>query len=185
MREIFAETEIYSQICLAKRDSPSWSLWKQTFLIWNEGNNQILVPVQFKSELRKAEPQFILLSAHVCLHALRLSGLDRRGLISNLCLRGIMADLRLSADELRPIVQEVVRAVMDELTSMNQLVHGKLAITEEQAAELLDLNPWQLRDLRLSGKIGFTRIVGNRVRYALPDLLDYLRRNHQPGMEGR
>lgn len=96
-----------------------------------------------------------------------------------------MADLRLNADELRPIVQEVVRMVMDEMTSLNHLVHGKLALTEEQAAELLDLNPWQLRDLRLAGKIGFTRIVGNRVRYTLSDLLDYLRQHHQPGKEGR
>ena len=74
---------------------------------------------------------------------------------------------------------------MDEMTSLNHLVHGKLALTEEQAAELLDLNTWQLRDLRLVGKIGFTRIVGNRVRYTLPDLLEYLRRNHQAGKEAR
>jgi hypothetical protein len=96
-----------------------------------------------------------------------------------------MADLQLSTDEIRPMVQEVVRAVMDEMTNLNHLIHGKLALTEEQAAELLDLNPWQLRDLRLVGKIGFTRIVGNRVRYTLPDLLEYLRRNHQAGKEGR
>jgi hypothetical protein len=96
-----------------------------------------------------------------------------------------MADFQLSAGELRPLVQEVIRAVMDELTEMHHLVHGKLALTEEQAAELLDLNPWQLRDLRLAGKIGFTRIVGNRVRYIVSDLMDYLRRNHQSGKEGR
>lgn len=96
-----------------------------------------------------------------------------------------MADLRLSADELRPIVQEVVRTVIDELTNLNQLVHGKLALSEEDAAELLDLNSWQLRDLRLAGKIGFTRIVGNRVRYIVPDLLDYLRHHHQASKEDR
>jgi hypothetical protein len=80
-------------------------------------------------------------------------------------------------------VQEVVQVVMDELTNLNQLVHGKIAVPEEQAAELLGLNPWQLRDLRLAGKIGYTRIVGNRVRYTLPDLHDYLRRHHVPGKE--
>jgi hypothetical protein len=95
-----------------------------------------------------------------------------------------MADLQLNGDELRPIVQEAVRLAIAELVDLNQLVHGKLALTEEQAAELLDLNPWQLRDLRLAGKIGFSRIVGNRVRYTQADLLDYLRRNHQPGKEG-
>jgi len=96
-----------------------------------------------------------------------------------------MADLRLNGDELRPVVEQVVRAVLDELSGMNLLVHGKLALTEAQAAELLDLNPWQLRDLRLAGKIGFTRIVGNRVRYTQADLLDYLRRHHEPGKEAR
>ena len=122
---------------------------------------------------------------HLPVHAPRLSGLERRGLKLNLCVRDVMADFQLSAGELRPLVQEVVRAVMDELTEIHHLIHGKLAITEEQAAELLDLNPWQLRDLRLAGKIGFTRIVGNRVRYTVPDLLDYLRRNHRPGKEVR
>src|SRR5262249_25020196 len=119
------------------------------------------------------------------LHAPRLSGLDRRGLFFNLCVRGIMADLRLSGDELRPVVQEVVRAVLDEFTGIKQLVHGKLALTEEQAACLLGLNPWQLSDLRLAGNTGFSRIVGNRVRYTVADLLDYLRQYHQPGREGR
>lgn len=96
-----------------------------------------------------------------------------------------MADLQLTSEEIRPLVQEVVRAVLDEMDQLKHLIHGKLALTEEQAAELLDLNPWQLRDLRLAGKIGFTRIVGNRVRYTLQDLLLYLRRHHQPGKEGR
>lgn len=96
-----------------------------------------------------------------------------------------MADLQLTSDEIRPLVQEVVRAVLDEMDQLKHLVHGKLALTEGQAAELLDLNSWQLRDLRLAGKIGFTRIVGNRVRYTLQDLLLYLRRHHQAGNEGR
>lgn len=97
---------------------------------------------------------------------------------------GIMADLQLNGDELRPIVQEAVRLAIAELVDLNLLVHGKLALSEAHAAELLDLNPWQLRDLRLAGKVSFSRIVGDRVRYTQADLLDYLRRNHQPGKEG-
>ena len=96
-----------------------------------------------------------------------------------------MADLQLTSEEIRPLVHEIVRAVLDEMDQLKHLVNGKLALTEEQAAELLDLNSWQLRDLRLAGKIGFTRIVGNRVRYTLQDLLLYLRRHHQAGKEGR
>jgi hypothetical protein len=95
-----------------------------------------------------------------------------------------MADLQLSADELRPIVQEVVRLVIEELAGMNQLVHGKLALTEPHAAELIELHPWQLRDMRLDEKIGYSRIVGNKVRYSVADLLDYLRRtHHEPGKQ--
>jgi hypothetical protein len=94
-----------------------------------------------------------------------------------------MADIRLCGDELRPVIQDVVRTVIEELTRMSQLMHGKLAVTEEQAAELLDLNPWQLRDIRLAGKIEFSRIVGNKIRYTLSDLLDYLRKHHQRGKE--
>ncbi len=102
---------------------------------------------------------------------------------SSTCVRDVMADFRLSADELRPIVQEVVRVVIDELTNLDHLVNGKLALNEEQAADLLGLNPWQLRDLRLAEKIGYTRIVGNRVRYTLSDLHGYLRRHHVPGKD--
>lgn len=96
-----------------------------------------------------------------------------------------MADLRLSSEELRPIVREVVRLVIEELVELNQLVHGKLALTEPHAAELIELNSWQLRDLRLDGKIGFSQIVGGKIRYLQSDLLDYLRRTHQPGKEDR
>ncbi|MEZ6142059.1 MAG: hypothetical protein R3B84_15955 [Zavarzinella sp.] len=92
-----------------------------------------------------------------------------------------MADIQLRVGELQPLVQEIVREVINELTDMNSLIHGKLALSENKAAELLELNQWQLRDLRLAGKIGFSRIVGNRIRYSIVDLLDYLRRNHHPG----
>ena len=44
---------------------------------------------------------------------------------------------------------------------------------------MLGLHSWQLRDLRLSGKIGYSRIVGNKVRYTADDLLDYLQHNHE------
>jgi len=73
-----------------------------------------------------------------------------------------MADLRLSTEELQPLVKEVLKVVLAEQNQVQQLLNGKMAIREEQAAELLGLNPWQLRDLRLAGKIGFHRIVGNR-----------------------
>lgn len=92
-----------------------------------------------------------------------------------------MAELRLDASELRPVVQEVVAAVLQEFEGRRALLNGKLAIPENEAAQLLGLNVWQLRDIRLSGKIGHTRIVGNRIRYTTEHLTDYLEKNDQPG----
>jgi hypothetical protein len=96
-----------------------------------------------------------------------------------------MAELRLDRDELKPVVKEIVNLVFAELQQFRLLVSGKLALTEPEAAGLLGLHAWQLRDLRLAGKIGHSRIVGNKVRYTVDDLLDYLRQGHEPGTGGR
>ena len=95
-----------------------------------------------------------------------------------------MAEIRFDPSELRPLVQEITSAVLYELEQRRLLVNGKLAHTEAEAADLLGLHSWQLRDLRLAGKIGHSRIVGNRVRYTVDDLTKYLRRGHEPGTEG-
>jgi hypothetical protein len=96
-----------------------------------------------------------------------------------------MADLRIDTAELRPLVQAVVAEVLTELAEHRQLVNGHLAVSEAEAAALLDLNPWQLRDLRLAGEIGYSRIVGNRIRYTADDLRAYLRRRREPGKSER
>lgn len=64
------------------------------------------------------------------------------------------------------------------MANMRLLLNGRLAVDETEAADLLDLNSWQLRDLRLASKIGYSRIVGDRVRYTADDVLDYLCRCH-------
>jgi hypothetical protein len=92
-----------------------------------------------------------------------------------------MADLRISPEELQPLVRQIVEAVLAETRRQEQFLNGKLAVPEAEAAALLALNPWQLRDLRLAGKINHSRIVGGRVRYTADDLLDYLRHHHEAG----
>lgn len=92
-----------------------------------------------------------------------------------------MADLKLSPDELRPLVKDIVAAVLAETEQARQILAGKLAIPEAEAAQLLDLNSWQLRDVRRAGKIHFHRIVGNRIRYTLDDLMAYLRQHRHEG----
>ncbi len=57
---------------------------------------------------------------------------------------------------------------------------GKLAVDEKEAASLLGLNPWQLRDIRRDGRIEHHRIVGGRIRYTAEHLRDYLAQGHEP-----
>jgi hypothetical protein len=92
-----------------------------------------------------------------------------------------MADLRISPEELQPLVRQIVEAVLAETRQQEKFLNGKLAVPETEAAGLLALNPWQLRDLRLAGKINHSRIVGGRIRYTADDLLEYLRRHHEAG----
>ncbi len=93
----------------------------------------------------------------------------------------VMAELRIDPAELKSLVRDIVTSVLQELEQHRLLVNGKLALSEPEAAELLGLHPWQLRDVRLAGKIGHTRITGNKVRYSLEDLQSYLAQGHEPG----
>lgn len=47
-------------------------------------------------------------------------------------------------------------------------------LTETEAAAQLQLTVRQLADERRRGRIAFSRIVGNRVRYTLADLDEYI-----------
>ncbi len=95
-----------------------------------------------------------------------------------------MADLRIDAAELRPLVQAIVAEALTALEGRRQLLSGRLAVSEAEAADLLGLHQWQLRDIRLSGKIGYSRIVGGRIRYPADDLANYLRqRCREPGKD--
>lgn len=96
-----------------------------------------------------------------------------------------MAELRIDPAELKDLIQEIATQVVDRLSQQQQLLKGKLAISEPEAAELLSLNTWQLRDLRLARKIGHSRIVGNKVRYTMHDLTAYLQNGHEAGTNGR
>jgi hypothetical protein len=86
------------------------------------------------------------------------------------------------ADKEAAEVESLIRTILSELlanTQQPQLpFNGKLAVDEKEAADLLGLNPWQLRDLRTSGKISHHRIVGGRVRYTPDDLKAYLDSGH-------
>jgi len=92
-----------------------------------------------------------------------------------------MAELKVSPEELKPLLIDIVRAVLDEHDRARRATNGSAVLTEAEAASFLGLNPWQLRDLRLSGKLSYHRIVGGRIRYTLDDLLAYLRQCRREG----
>ena len=84
---------------------------------------------------------------------------------------------------LRPLIKAVLSEALPELLKqelLRDVLDGRIAYTEPEAAKKLGLNPWQLRDIRLANKIGHTRIVGKRVRYLPADLIAYLQTHHQP-----
>jgi excisionase family DNA binding protein len=50
----------------------------------------------------------------------------------------------------------------------------KVGYSEEEAARLLSLNTWTLRDMRRRGEIKASVCVGRRIRYTRGDLERYL-----------
>lgn len=72
----------------------------------------------------------------------------------------------MDADALRSLVRE---AVADAVARA-----ARPCYTEAEAAALLGVGPHVLRDERLRGRIGCSRIAGRRVRYTPADLDAYL-----------
>jgi hypothetical protein len=89
-----------------------------------------------------------------------------------------MAEIHCDAAELRQLVKAVVAETIAELSS-KLADDGRLAYSEAEAADQLGIKSHVLRDERLRGRVGHTRIAGGRVRYTRQDLLDYLGRNRE------
>lgn len=83
--------------------------------------------------------------------------------------------ISLNADDIRPIV----RTILAEMATENKDDLGYLS--EADAAVLLGVKRHVLRDLRRRGLIGYSQIVGRRIRYKRSDLLGYLERCHVSG----
>jgi hypothetical protein len=79
--------------------------------------------------------------------------------------------VHLDAQELRPLMEQVVREVLAQLEADHRQIGDDVApYSEPEAAARLGMLPHQLRDERRRGRIGHCRIVGNRVRYTDNDL---------------
>jgi hypothetical protein len=82
--------------------------------------------------------------------------------------------LQVQAEALRLLIEAVVEETIARLESARALLAGKLAYSEEEAARLLSIESWVLRDERRRGRIQASQIVGNRIRYTHDDLVRYL-----------
>lgn len=85
--------------------------------------------------------------------------------------------VNFSPDDLRPLVATIVTEALAQLRTDEAALGDKLAFDEREAARLLGLEPHQLRDERLRGRIAASQIVGRRIRYRRDDLLTYLTRH--------
>jgi hypothetical protein len=93
--------------------------------------------------------------------------------------------LHIEPEVLRPLVEEVVAEAIARLESARGALGGKLAYSEGEAARLLSLEPWVLRDERQRGRIQASQIVGNRIRYTHDDLVRYLAGRRWSGNRAR
>lgn len=82
--------------------------------------------------------------------------------------------LELNSEELRPLIQAVVKETLTQVESDRAKLDDKLAYSEQEAARMLGLDYHVLRDERLRGRIKASQIVGRRIRYTQADLLEYL-----------
>jgi hypothetical protein len=83
-------------------------------------------------------------------------------------------ELSVDPEQLRQLIGEAVRAYIEQAGAGGFQQDGRLAFTEEEAAEKLGLAEHVLRDERLRGRIKASKIVGARIRYTLLDLQAYL-----------
>jgi hypothetical protein len=81
--------------------------------------------------------------------------------------------IELENSDLAPMVRRIVAQTLAELQNDGDRL-DKLAFTEPEAAALLSMEPWQLRDERRDGRIGASVGRGGKILYAKSDLLRYL-----------
>lgn len=81
--------------------------------------------------------------------------------------------ITIDTDALRPLITEIVRAVLEETGATQDRLGDRLGYTEAEAAELLGLARHQLRDARLRREISAVKI-GKRFIYSRASLATYL-----------
>lgn len=81
-------------------------------------------------------------------------------------------NLKLEAsdiDELRPVIQATVCAILEEIKPMDARLKDRIAFSEKEAAELMGVPQHVLRDARYRGEVSAKRL-GKKVMYSLHEL---------------
>ena len=84
--------------------------------------------------------------------------------------------LELNDSALASLISQVVSDALSKLEEDRLRVGGRLAYTEAEAAALLGVERYVLRDCRLRGEVTGSK-VGKRIVYSRDELLELLRRN--------
>jgi hypothetical protein len=84
------------------------------------------------------------------------------------------AAFQIDPAALLPLLEMAAEVAVQRFARDQDLLRGKLAFTEPEAAALLSLAPHQLRDARLRGEITASVGPGRRILYQRQNLLDYL-----------
>jgi hypothetical protein len=103
--------------------------------------------------------------------------------VSNTSSGGVR--LSLDTETLRPLIGEIIEAVLQRLRDDAAAQGGgrRLAYTEPEAAALIGMKPYMLRDERLKRRICGSRGPRGRVLYSVADIEAYLRRRRTDASE--
>lgn len=80
--------------------------------------------------------------------------------------------LTLDHEALRPLVSQVVQEVVAQQIGQRDVLGDRLMLSESEAAELLGVQKYVLRDARLRGEIK-GRLIGKRIFYSRQALVRF------------
>jgi hypothetical protein len=86
--------------------------------------------------------------------------------------------IQFDREDLRPLVELAVTEALDRMEEERAKVSGRLAFTEGEAAALLGVRPYVLRDCRRRGEVQGAK-VGSKIVYTRADLLEFLDRQKE------
>ncbi len=82
--------------------------------------------------------------------------------------------------DLQPLIERIAGEVISQLKRDEVSLGDRLTFTEAEAAVLLSMEQYQLRDERRDMRINASVVRGGKIVYTREDLLDYLRRRRWP-----